>query len=147
MYLNCYIADAFNTAITMIGANIEILRNHDKLVSISVSMPIWCKSSEFDGNIRVKLPLLAIDTIAEDENDVDSAVKEAIQSFCIASERFGEGIEKELQALGWKNVDENGEAIKGFCVSETDQLLERLLETGDNYVNQQLAIEEQFEHA
>jgi hypothetical protein len=126
-----------------IEANIEITRAGDKLVSISVSMPVWSKESEFDGNIHVQLPLLDIDTIASDEKDAEFAIKEAIQSFCIASEKFGEGIEKELQALGWKQVDQNGNHILGFCVSETDELLDRLLQTGDNYVNPKLEIAEE----
>ena len=93
-----------NHNMNTIEANIEITRANDKLVSISVSMPVWSKESEFDGNIHVHLPLLDIDTIASDEKDAEFAIKEAIQSFCIASEKFGEGLEKELQALGWKQV-------------------------------------------
>jgi hypothetical protein len=130
-----------------VGANIEITRTGNKLVSISVSMPVWSKQSEFDGNIHVKLPLLDIDTIAKNEQDAEFAIKEAIQSFCIASEKFGEGIEKELQALGWKQVDQNGNHVLGFCVSETDELLERLLQTGDNYVNPKLEIAEESVYA
>jgi hypothetical protein len=130
-----------------IEANIEITRAGDKLVSVSVSMPVWSKQSEFDGNIHVQLPLLDIDTIANDEKDAEFAIKEAIQSFCIASEKFGEGIEKELQALGWKQVDQDGNHILGFCVSETDELLDRLLQTGDNYVNPKLEIAEESVYA
>lgn len=128
-------------------ANIEIKRTANKHVSISVSMPVWSKESEFDGNILVKLPLLDIDTIASNEQDAEIAIKEAIQSFCIAAEKFGEGIEKELQALGWKRVDHNGNPILGFCVSETDELLERLFRTGDHYINPDLEIAEELEHA
>lgn len=128
-------------------ANIEITRAGDKLVSISVSMPVWSKVCEFDGNIHVQLPLLDIDTIASNEKDSEFAIKEAIQSFCIASEKFGEGIEKELEALGWKRVDQNGNHILGFCVSETDDLLDRLLQTGDNYVNPKLEIAEESVYA
>lgn len=130
-----------------IEANIEITRADDKLVSISVSMPVWSKESEFDGNIHVQLPLLNIDTIASDEKDAEFAIKEAIQSFCIASEKFGEGVEKELQALGWKQVDQDGNHILGFCVSETDELLDRLLQTGDNYINPKLEIAEESVYA
>jgi hypothetical protein len=128
-------------------ANIEIKRTINKHVSISVSMPVWSKESEFDGNIIVKLPLLDIDTIASNEQDAEIAIKEAIQSFCVAAEKFGEGIEKELQALGWKRVDQKGNPVLGFCVSETDELLERLLQTGDNYINSDLEIAEELEHA
>ncbi len=132
-----------NHKINTIEANIEITRAGNKLVSISDSMPVWSKESEFDENIHVQLPLLDIDTIASDEKDAEFAIKEAIQSFCIASEKFGEGLEKELQALGWKQVDQDGNRILGFCVSETDELLDRLLQTGDNYVNPKLEIAEE----
>lgn len=128
-------------------ANIEITRTGIKLASISISMPVWSKKSEFDENILVKLPLLDIDTIAKNELDTEIAIKEAIQSFCIAAEKFGQGIEKELQALGWKRVDQNGNPVLGFCVSETDKLLDRLLQTGDNYINPNLKIAEEIEHA
>lgn len=127
-------------------ANIEITRT-DKGISISVSMPVWTKESQFDNNVLVKLPLLDIDTIAKNEEDAEVAIKEAIQSFCVAAEKFGQGIEKELQALGWKQVDQDGNAILGFCVSETDELLDRLLQTGDNYINANLEIAEELDHA
>ena len=136
-----------NHNMNTIEANIEITRANDKLVSISVSMPVWSKVSEFDGNFHVHLPLLDIDSIASDEKDAEFAIKEAIQSFCIASEKFGEGLEKELQALGWKQVDQNGNHILGFCVSETDELLDRLLQTGDNYINPKLEIAEESIYA
>lgn len=123
-------------------ANIEIIRRSSNEISISVSMPVWTKLSEFDNNILVKIPLLNIETIAKNELDSEIAIKEAIQSFCIASEKFGQGIEKELQSLGWQMVDQSGTAILGFCVSETEELLDRLLQTGDNYINTELKIEE-----
>jgi hypothetical protein len=110
-------------------------------------MPVWSRESEFDANIHVQLPLLDIETIARDENDAEFAIKEAIQSFCIASEKFGEGIEKELQALGWKKADNNGNPVLSFCVSETDDLLDRLLQTGDYYVNPKLEIAEESMYA
>ncbi|MDZ4072986.1 MAG: hypothetical protein U1C70_14280 [Sediminibacterium sp.] len=130
-----------------IEANIVITRNDGKLASISVQMPIWSKQSEFDGNTIVKLPLLGIETVAKNDDDAEIAIKEAIQSFCGVAEKFGEGIEKELQSLGWKLVDSNGNPVLGFCVSETDALLDRLLQTGDNYTNENLEIEEELEHA
>lgn len=132
---------------TIIEANIEITRTQRNRVAISVSMPVWSKESEFDNNIHVHLPLLNIDTIAKNEQDAETAIKEAIQSFCIAAEKFGQGIEAELQALGWKRVDKNGNPILGFCVSETEELLDRLLQTGDNYINPKLEITEELEHA
>ncbi len=121
-------------------ANIKITRNRGKLISISVFMPIWNKQSEH-GNILVQIPLLGIDTIANDEKDAEKAIDEAIASFCIVAEKFGLGIEKELQALGWISVEgEIGVPTLGFNVSDTDVMLERLMQTGENYVNPHLEI-------
>ncbi len=103
-------------------------------------MPVWNKISE-QGNLIVKLPLLGIETIAKNEKDAEKAIEEAIASFCIAADKFGQGIEKELQALGWIAVDnENGEPLLGYNVADTDALLERLIQTGENYVNSHLEI-------
>jgi hypothetical protein len=121
-------------------ANIKITRNGKKISSISVFMPIWNKQSDH-GNLLVQLPLLGIETIAKDENDAEKAIDEAIASFCIVSEKFGQGIEKELQALGWIHIDdETGEPVLGYNVSDTDVMLERLMLTGENYINQHLEI-------
>src|SRR5215203_6092192 len=76
-----------------IEANIKITREKDKHVSVSVNMPIWNKRTE-DGNLKVMIPFLGIDTIASNEADAESAVGEAICSFCIVSDKFGRGIEK-----------------------------------------------------
>ena len=121
-------------------ANIKITRNGDKISSISVFMPIWNKQSDH-GNLLVQLPLLGIETIAKDEIDAEKAIEEAIASFCIVSEKFGQGIEKELQSLGWIQIDgETGEPVLGYNVSDTDVMLERLMLTGENYINQHLEI-------
>lgn len=123
-------------------ANIKITRNGDKLISISVFMPIWNKQSDH-GNLLVQIPLLGIETIAKDENDAEKAIDEAIASFCIVAEKFGQGVEKELQALGWIPVDsETNESALGYNVSDTDAMLERLMQTGENYVNPHLEIAE-----
>lgn len=128
-------------------ANIEIIRDKDGETFISVSMPVWSKKSEFDDNLIVRLPLLGIETIAENEKDAEVAIEEAIKSFCIASDKFGEGIETELQSLGWVRVDHNGNPILGYCVSDADAVIDRLLQTGDNYSNPKLEISEELAHA
>ena len=124
-------------------ASIKITRNGGKIDSISVFMPIWNKHSGHD-NLLVKLPLLGIDTIAKDEKDAEKAIEEAIISFCIVSEKFGQGVEKELLSLGWTAIDgKTGEPILGYTISDesdADAMLERLMQTGDNYVNQHLEI-------
>lgn len=122
-------------------ANIKITRSEDKLTSISVFMPIWNKISDH-GNLLVQLPLLGIDTIAKDEIDAEKAIEEAIASFCFVAEHFGQGLVKELQALGWIAFDgETGEPLLGYNVSDADAMLERLMQTGENYVNPHLEVE------
>lgn len=94
------------------------------------------------GNLLVQLPLLGIDTIAKDEIDAEKAIEEAIASFCFVAEHFGQGLEKELQALGWMAINgETGEPLLGYSVSDTDVMLERLMQTGENYVNPHLEVE------
>jgi hypothetical protein len=122
-------------------ANIKITRNGEKLTSISIFMPIWNKRSDH-GNLLVQLPLLGIDTIAKNEIDAEKAIEEAIASFCFVAEKFGEGLEKELQALGWVAINgETGEPLLGYNVSDADAMLERLMQTGENYVNDHLEVE------
>ncbi len=124
-------------------ANIKITRINGIIDCISVFMPIWNKISDHE-NLLVKLPLLGIETIAKNEKDAEKAIEEAIISFCIVSEKFGQGVEKELLSLGWSAIDgDTGEPILGYTISDksdTDAMLERLMQTGDNYVNQHLEI-------
>lgn len=121
-------------------ANIKVFRVNEKVDSIAVLMPIWSKQSEH-GNLLVKIPMLGLETIAKDDLDADKAIEEALVSFCIAAEKFGQGIEKELQALGWIAVDdESGEPVLGYNISDTDSVIERIMETADNYVNPHLSV-------
>jgi len=122
-----------------IEANIKITREKDKHVSVSVNMPIWNKRTE-DGNLKVMIPFLGIDTIASNEADAESAVGEAICSFCIVSDKFGRGIEKELQELGWTlMLDDAGDPVWGY--SFTEPVLDRIVNTGESYVNDHLELE------
>ena len=119
-------------------ASIKITRKGGKLAFISVSMPVWNKISDHD-NLLIKLPLLGIDTIARDEMDAEKAIEEAIISFCVIADKFGQGIEVELQALGWKSFScDNNEPGLEYDVPESDDMLERLMGTGENYVNPHL---------
>jgi len=122
-------------------ANIKIHRDDSRVISVSVNIPVWNKESE-QGNLLVQIPLLGIETIAKNEEDAETAIKELIASFCIASDRFGQGLEKELEALGWERVDgTTGEPVLGYNVADgPDQVIERLIRTGENYTNPHLEI-------
>lgn len=117
-------------------ANIKITRNGSKVTSISVSMPIWTKLND-SGNLSIQIPFLGIETIAKNENDAEKAIEEAIISFCIISEKFGQGIERELQVLGWKAIA--ADSLE-YDVN-TDSVLEGIFKTGENYVNPHLELE------
>lgn len=118
-------------------AKIRLARTETGILkSIAVTMPIWFKESN-SGFFKVGLPLIGIETTAKDEEDSDIAIMEAIKVFCLVAERFGNGVEKELQALGWKPVDETtGEEILGFDSKDPDSMLDRLMRTGENYANE-----------
>ena len=118
-------------------ANIKITKDGGRVAAVSVSIPIWTKWNDF-GNLSVQIPFFGVETIASNENDVEKAIEEAIVSFCIVSERFGQGIEKELQALGWEVVSEDG---LEFNRSDTDSVLERFFKTGESYINPHLELE------
>jgi hypothetical protein len=109
---------------------IEVIRNSGKLTSIKVIMPTWNELGE-DNKVYTKMPMLGgLVTYSLNELDSDLAVKEAIQCFCSAAEKFGIGLEKELQSLGWKIVSENENHIVLSIQSEMP-VFELMLETGD----------------
>lgn len=121
-------------------ANIKLTRNGGKVASISVQMPIWSKVSDH-GNLLIDLPFLGISTIAKNEEDSEKAIEEAIVSFCLISDKFGQGVEKELETLGWIPVNsENGEPLLGYSVDNADELLERILQTSEPYAKEKLEI-------
>ena len=45
----------------------------------------------------VKIPLIGGITYATDHNDAQVAIAEAISCFCIAAEKYGDGVEVELE--------------------------------------------------
>lgn len=122
------------------SSNFKINRTKGGHISISVLMPIWNKQLD-SGNLLIHLPLLNIETYAQNELDSVEAIKEAIASFCIVSEKFGQGIENELQSIGWKSINSvSGEIDLGYCASDPDSMLERIMQTGENYITQNLEI-------
>lgn len=122
----------------MIEANFEIVRKNRKIQRVSVSMPIWTKNSETESHLSIQIPLLGIDSIAKDELDAEQAIEEAVRLFCIVSEKYGKGLETELEATGWKTLSSSQGKSMGIEVSDDLQFLDRIFQTGDNYVGQDL---------
>lgn len=62
-------------------------------------MQILIKKTNCGKHLNVSIPSLAMKTIAKDENDIQSAVDEAIVSFFLVSEMFGKGFKNELKEI------------------------------------------------
>lgn len=82
-------------------ANIEIVRSGSTLPFVKIILPIWEKPTD-DGFILVSIPFLNLETIAETSDEIEIAAEEAIHCFFIAAEKFGQGLEKEIESLGWR---------------------------------------------
>ncbi len=127
----------FKSSNMTIEANITITKNEENIIFISVRMPIWTKWNEF-GSLSVKIPLLGFETFAKDEKDAAKAVEEAIISFCIMAERFGKGITKELQAIGWRIA---GKDNLEYGFNHIDAGLENIFKTSEHYEKSHLKLE------
>jgi len=108
---------------------IEIIREANKIKSVKVIMPIWHSVCD-DNFIQVKVPLLGdMETFASNEDDIETAVKEAIQCFIMAAEDIGQGFEAELKQLGWKS-EKNNSTLK---VKTNIPAFEFMMDTGETH--------------
>lgn len=119
-------------------ANIEIQRNEKALVSVSVVMPVWDKRAD-DGSISISIPLFNMKTFAKSQEEVEVALEEAIHAFCFNAERFGRGLESELQSLGWSFSSCEG-SVMIYSVSDRNVVLEQIMTTGDQYARTNLQL-------
>ena len=99
-----------------------IARVKGELSTISVVMPIWIKREDF---ISISIPMLMLKTVASNEEDINKAIEGTIKCFCIAAEKFGKGLEAELEALGWEKNDSSLE----FSMPD-NEVIEEILKTG-----------------
>lgn len=114
-------------------ANIEINRLEGRLHSISVDMPVWDKTVE-DETISVNIPFLGLKTFAKDDSDMQKAIKEAVNLFCITSEKLGSGLETELRLLGWEFISEDKEGSVIMAYNTSNIIFDQIMETGDKFV-------------
>ncbi|KAF0240178.1 MAG: hypothetical protein Q8K64_09065 [Sediminibacterium sp.] len=121
-------------------ANIEIVKVGNES-TISIIMPTWQKIEEDNDFITVNIPLFGLKTISNSQEDTITAIHEALKCFLISSNRFGQGVEKELQALGWVIIekDEN-KTLLSYSIESSDFVLEQIMETGDQFVDTDLTI-------
>ncbi|MFB9842686.1 hypothetical protein [Mucilaginibacter ginsenosidivorans] len=81
----------------------EIFREDGVLISVKAIIPTWTKQAD-DGSIEILLPHLGGATIfVESEDDVDKTIDDMFKAFCIMVEKHGNGLEHELEAIGWKS--------------------------------------------
>ena len=123
-------------------ANIEIKKTNGIIESVSVIMPTWHKVEDGNSFTTVNIPLLGMKTFANTNNDSFVAINEAIKCFCIASEKFGQGIVKELQTIGWSIKEETDKCIlMHYNIAPTDFVLEQIMETGDQFAKDNLILD------
>lgn len=128
-----------DTQNTIIEANIEITRANG-LVTISVSMPTWNKQTD-SGFVEVSIALLGIRTFARDQDDAERAISEAIQCFCIQADRFGRGLDKELEDLGWHLQHEQATIkLMDFPIQKNNLVMDQLMQAGEPFARRALAI-------
>lgn len=110
----------------MTEATIEIQRDrHGVLDSVSVVMPIWDKEDS-DGSTILHLPFFALKLYAFDDIDANDVINNAIKGFCFNCEKFGLGLESELELMGWTKVDPNN------LIYKVDNFVyEQMVHTGD----------------
>jgi hypothetical protein len=119
-------------------ANIEIIRTNGILSSVSVVIPSWSKNNE-DNSITIDMPMFGLKTFAQNEQDMENAIEEAIKCFCIASEKFGMGIEKELIQIGWSFIsDDTKNTSLDYQIPSDNFVLEQIMQTGNQYAHADL---------
>jgi len=109
---------------------IEVTRKSGTLSSIKVIMPAWNEHSE-DGKILTRMPMLGgLITYALDEADAEVAIREAIHCFCLAAEKHGMGVERELMTIGWCISAEESDTTIMRMPSSTP-MFDLMIETGE----------------
>lgn len=108
--------------------SIEIVKEDHKVHSVKIVMPVWKKLGN-DGITYVNMPLLGLNTYGKGDEDVDTAISETIIAFCIASEKFGLGLESELDFFGWKRTLNTPNSII-FNIESDNPFMEEVMDTG-----------------
>lgn len=107
---------------------IQVVRESNILSLVKVIMPMWYKLDS-DGITHVKMPLLSLSTFGKGEEDVEVAIRETITCFCLGADKFGLGLESELEFNGWIKLKErSGESV--FIWKHEDSF-DEILETGE----------------
>ena len=127
-------------------ANIKITRENGKLISISVTMPFWLEDIAHDVPevtipiFEVTIPGLNAITFAGSIAEAEVEVGRILKDFCVHAEKSGQGLEKELEAIGWTRAEHSEEPALGYNFDKVDEMLEQILKNGEHYVNPHLEV-------
>jgi len=106
---------------------IEILRSSQGILSsVNAILPAWTKQDS-DDKIYIEIPVLGIKTYAISEDDIQLAVEEALQCFCLASEELSHSLESQLESLGWEKKD------SVLTLNPPNEVYASILNTADNF--------------
>ena len=106
---------------------IEISRSTQGVLSkVKAILPAWTKL-DTDGKIYISIPILGIETYASSEADIQVAVEEAFQCFCMASESLSHGLESQLESLSWNKED------SVHTLNPPNDVFGAILNTADNF--------------
>lgn len=109
-------------------ATLEITRGQSgRLDVVKVIMPVWHK--EIDNRTqKVDMPFLGMKFNVFGDMDMNQTCNDAVKSFCTLCEISGEGLEKELQLMGWER---SSDSIFVFKIKESNFVFEQIIHTGD----------------
>lgn len=77
------------------------LENVDGKLKITTTFPVWVEKVD-EKRYDIHIALLGIETYALGEEQIDTSIKEAVEIFFKAAEKYGKGIKEELNILSPK---------------------------------------------
>ena len=111
---------------------IEIVRQHGELQSVSVLMPTWDKI-ENDNSISINIPLFGLKSHVFNNMDHSETLSDTVKAFCMAAEKYGNGLESELNILGWEFCDDSSDDNISmiYPITSRDTVIEQIMSTGE----------------
>jgi len=119
---------------TLFGV-IEIAENETE-TSLKIDMPVWIREGKGeDNNLYAFLPFFGLTTYGSTQEDLDTAIEEALICFFKAAKQFGGGIDKELKAIGWEKnttlIAYTTQPQSRFSVHNTTPMFSEMAKTGE----------------
>lgn len=110
---------------------IEISRGNGVL-QVKAIIPTWTKEME-DGTIKILLPHLGgAVAFVETAREVEKTINEMFEAFCIMVEKHGQGLEHELELIGWKQLRKHKVNHSLLNMQPKPGVYDFMLTTGDS---------------